>query len=224
MTEKRIISVLIADDHALVRRGLVHILSLYPEFKVVADVENGREAITSVNTLSPDIVIMDLNMPEINGIEATRQIKKDNPKTKIIVVSAYDEVSYVLQVHHCGANAYMLKSAPPDELRKAMNSVMDSPHFYCPHIPDEQLQKLIRNFVTDVQSTQSLIDRLTTREREILQYIALAKSHHEIADILHISVRTVDTHHNNILNKLGLHDSVSLVTFAIKNGIIVLPK
>ena len=224
MMEKQVHTVLIADDHALVRRGLVQILSLFNEFKVVADVGNGREAIEKVNEHNPDIVIMDLNMPEINGIEATRQIKKDHTKIKVIVVSAYDDVSYVLQVHHCGANAYMLKSAPPDELRKAMNSVLASPRFYCPHIPEDQLQNHIKNFNTDSQSSQSLIDRLTAREREILQLIAMAKSHQDIANTLHISVRTVDTHHNNILNKLGLHDSVSLVTFAIKNGLIVLPK
>jgi len=225
IVEKKAVSILIADDHALVRQGLVHILSLFPEFSVVGEAGNGREAIAAVEKYNPDIVMMDLNMPEVNGIEATRRIRKGNPSVKIIVVSAYDDASYVLQVYHCGANAYMLKTSPPDDLRKALNAMMSSARFYCPHIPDEQLQKLIRNFTSEeVPTPQSLIDKLTTREREIIQYIAQAKTHQEIANILHISVRTVDTHHNNILNKLGLHDSVSLVTFAIKNGIIVLEK
>lgn len=222
--EKKSVTILVADDHALVRRGLVHILSLFPEFSVIAEAGNGREAVEGVEKHNPDVVMMDLNMPDINGIEATRRIRKNNSSVKIIIVSAYDDASYVLQVYHCGANAYMLKTIPPDDLRKGLHAMLLSSRFYCPHIPDDQLQKLLRSDANENQSPQALINRLTAREREIIQYIALAKSHQEIADILHISVRTVDTHHNNILNKLGLHDSVSLVTFAIKNGIIVLPK
>ena len=224
MMEEKTISVLIADDHALVRHGLAHILSLFEEFSVIGEAGNGREAIEKVEKLHPDIVIMDLNMPEMNGIEATRRIRIANTSVKIVVVSAYDDVSYVVQVYHCGANAYLLKTTPPDELRKGLNVTMTSPQFHAPHIPDDQLQKLTRMFSNEYQSPQTQIARLTTREREIIQHIAEAKTHQEIADLLHISVRTVDTHHNNILNKLELHDSVSLVTFAIKNGIVVLSK
>ena len=222
--EEQTISILIADDHALVRHGLAHILSLFQEFSVIGEAGDGREAIEKVEKLHPDIVIMDLNMPEMNGIEATRRIRIANPSVKIVVVSAYDDVSYVAQVYHCGANAYLLKTTPPDELRKALNVTITSVQFYAPHIPDAQLQKLKSTFSEESQSPQTLIGKLTTREREIIQHIAEAKTHQEIADLLHISVRTVDTHHNNILNKLELHDSVSLVTFAIKNGIVVLSK
>ncbi len=224
MVEENTISILIADDHALVRHGLAHILSMFPEFSVIGEAANGREAVEKVKKLRPDAVIMELNMPEMNGMEATRQIRNENPSVKIVVVSAYDDVSYVLQVYHCGANAYLLKTAPPDDLRKGLNVTMNASKFYAPHIPDDQLQKLLRGSGSESPTPQSQIDKLTTREREIIQYIAQAKTHQEIADILHISVRTVDTHHNNILNKLELHDSVSLVTFAIKNGIIVLSK
>ncbi len=224
MEEEKTISILIADDHALVRHGLAHILLLFPEFSVIGEAGNGVEAVEKVEKLNPDIVIMDLNMPEMNGIEATRRIRKANASVKIIVVSAYEDISYVTQVYHCGANAYLLKTAPPDDLRKGLNAMMSSSRFYAPHIPDDQLQKLMRSSGNEPRSPQAQIGKLTPREREIIQYIAQAKSHQEIADILHLSVRTVDTHHNNILNKLELHDSVSLVTFAIKNGIIVLTK
>ena len=215
------ISILIADDHDLVRRGLVLILGLFPEFKIVGDVKDGREAVDLAATYQPDVVIMDLNMPNLNGIEATRIIKKRDPSIKILIVSAYQDDSYVLQVFRGGANGYLLKSSSLDQFKEAIHFILKEHSFYCPHLDKQTLQMLLHPVE---QSALDTIEYLTAREREIIQLIAESRSHQEIADKLHISVRTVDTHHNNILRKLDIHDTVSLVTFAIKNGLVVLSK
>ncbi len=217
------ITILIADDHTLVRRGLVHILSLFPEFTVIHEVSNGKDAVTKTKELMPDLVMMDLNMPELNGIEATRLIKKHDVSIPVMVVSAYDDIGYVAQVYHSGANGYLLKTTDPDDLRDALIEATTSPDFICPHVPSAQLRAVLNN-EQNHNNPQYLINQLTTREREILQLIANSRSHQQIAELLNISVRTVDTHHNNILTKLGIHDSVTLVTFAIKNGLVVLNK
>lgn len=217
------ISVIIADDHTLVRRGLVHILSLYPEFAIAAEVGNGKDAVAKTKELMPGLVMMDLNMPDMNGIEATRLIKRFDANIPVVVVSAYDDPGYVVQVFHSGANGYLLKTAEPDLLRNSLLAALQMEDFICPHLGPARLRALIHTEQSHL-TPQALINQLTTREREILQLIAEAKSHAVIAQQLNISVRTVDTHHNNILAKLGIHDSVSLVTFAIKNGLVVLPK
>lgn len=222
MSTARTITTLIADDHTLVRRGFVQILSLYPEFSVVAEVGNGRDAVDRAKALSPVLVMMDLNMPELNGIEATRLIKKFDPSITVVVVSAYQEDGFVQQVYYSGANGYLLKTADPDLLRSSLVKAVDSDSFTCPHLAAEHLRVLIHPAPTEEQTPQQLINQLTTREREILQLIAEARSHQQIADLLSISVRTVDTHHNNILHKLNVHDSVALVTFAIKHHLVVL--
>ncbi len=215
------ISILIADDHDLVRRGLVLILGLFPEFTIVGDVKDGREAVDSAAALQPTIIIMDLNMPNLNGIEATRIIKKCNPSIKILIVSAYQDDSYVSQVFRVGANGYLLKTSSLDQFKNAIQSILKEHSFYCPHLDKQALQKVLHS--TEL-SSQNTIEHLTAREREIIQLIVESKSHQEIANKLHISVRTVDTHHNNILRKLNMHDTVSLVTFALKNGLVILSK
>ncbi|KAB2925644.1 MAG: response regulator transcription factor [Bacteroidetes bacterium] len=215
------ITLLIADDHTLVRQGLVQIFSLYKEFTVLGEAADGREAVRKAIELHPRLVLMDLNMPDMNGIEATRLIKKASPEMGVVIVSAYDDVGYVTQVYHSGANGYLLKTSDPQVLRQWLNEAVTSDEFFCPHLPPHQLRQVVRS---DHGEAQRLINLLTSREREILQLIAEAQSHQQIADRLNISVRTVDTHHHNILSKLGIHDSVSLVTFAIKNGLVVLPR
>ncbi len=215
------ISILIADDHDLVRRGLVLILGLFPEFKIVGDVKDGHQAVDAAASLLPNVIIMDLNMPNLNGIEATRIIKKRDPSIKILIVSAYQDDSYVLQVSRGGANGYLLKSSSLDQFKDAIHFILKERSFYCPHLDKQTLQTLLHPIELSVLDT---IEHLTAREREIIQLIADSKSHQDIAEKLHISVRTVDTHHNNILKKLGFHDTVSLVTFAIKNGLVVLSK
>jgi RNA polymerase sigma factor (sigma-70 family) len=220
MEDRKKISIIIADDHDLVRRGLQLILSLYTEFDTVAEVEDGYLAVKKVQELVPNIIIMDLNMPNLNGIEATRQIRNHSDATKVLIVSGHEDEHYVLQVHHSGASGYLLKSSSPEQFREAILTVHSTAEFYCPHISRERLSELL----SPSKNLNSVIDVLTRREREIIQLIAESKTHQEIGDQLHISVRTVDTHLNNILHKLDLHDRVSLVTFAVKNGLVVLTK
>jgi len=218
MAESRI-RVLVADDHTIVRRGLVSLLSLAEGIEVIAEAENGREAVEKSLLLGPDVVLMDVSMPLLNGLEATEQIKKKGPRIKVLVLSAHDNEEYVLQVVRSGANGYMLKNSSAEDLFRAIRAVHAGGEFFSPSLSGA--------LVTSRAEEAGGIDlrtRLTTREREILQLVAEGHHHQHIADLLSISVRTVDTHCNNIMRKLNLHDRASLATYAIKNGIVILPK
>jgi DNA-binding NarL/FixJ family response regulator len=224
MTRKKKITVIIADDHTLVRRGLVSLLSLSDNIEVVAEVGDGREAVQLALRLRPDVVMMDLSMPNLNGFEAIRQIKKQAPLSRILVLSAYDNEEYVHQTIEYGADGYMLKNTTPEQLNDAISTVHSGRPFYSPSV-GKFAEEARSNKHGDLTSRGAkLLSGLTAREREILQLIAEAHSHQEIAQMLHISVRTVDTHRNNIIQKLGLHDTASLVTYAIKNGIVIIQR
>ena len=221
MSSRKPIDVVIADDHTLVRRAIVNLLSLNGGIRVVAEVGDGREAVRLTIELKPDVVLMDLSMPNFSGFEAIRQIKKHASSTKILVLSAYDNDEYVRQTIENGADGYMLKTTSPEELDTAISTVHEGRSYY---------SKSIVTFAQKVRTGRStfasgadkkLFNQLTTREREILQLIAESHSHQEIAEMLNISVRTVDTHRYNIIQKLGLHDTASLVTYAIKNRIVI---
>ena len=222
MPSQKKITVIIADDHTLVRRGLVTLLSLINEVDVIAEVGDGRAAVALTLEKKPDIVMMDLSMPNLNGFEAIRQIKRQAPSTRILVLSAYDNEEYVQQTVQCGADGYMLKSTSPEELSTAIKTVCSGRSYYSPSVERYAEDARLNKFAPSTDRGVKLLNRLTTREREILQLIAEANSHQEIAEMLHISVRTVDTHRNNIIQKLGLHDTASLVTYAIKNGIVII--
>jgi DNA-binding NarL/FixJ family response regulator len=222
MLPQKRISVLIADDHTLVRRGLVTLLSLNKNVEVVAEVGDGRAAIEITLQKKPDVVMMDLSMPNLSGFEAIRQIKKQSPSTKILVLSAFDNEDYVMQTIECGADGYLLKNTSPEELGTAIKNVSAGKNYYSPTVAKFAESAIANRSLSQHDQETKLFSRLTQREREILQLIAEAHSHHEIAEMLHISIRTVDTHRNNIIQKLGLHDTASLVTYAIKNGIVIL--
>ena len=222
MSPQKKITVIIADDHTLVRRGLVALLSLNSAIEIIAEVGDGRAAVALALEKKPDVVMMDLSMPNLNGFEAIRQIKKQAPSTRILVLSAYDNEEYVQQTVQCGADGYMLKSTSPEELSTAIKTVCSGKQFYSPSVARYAEDARLNKFAASGDPGTKLLSGLTTREREILQLIAEAHSHQEIAEMLHISVRTVDTHRNNIIQKLGLHDTASLVTYAIKNGIVII--
>jgi DNA-binding NarL/FixJ family response regulator len=217
---------LIAEDHTIVREGLLSLLSYYPEIVVVGEAINGRMAVEMAREKLPDVVLMDIGMPELNGFEATRQIKKYLPATHVLILSGHDSDEYVREIAQTGASGYLLKTSAPDELKKAIVAVTKG----------EKLFRLSNDIASaapgeypaanhpdrkDLPNSKAL---LTAREREILQLIGEGKFHAQIAETLHISIRTVDTHRNNILKKLGLHDAAGLVTYALKNGIIFLPE
>ena len=229
MTDKKKIRILVADDHTIVRRGIVSLLSLNPEFEVVGEAANGRIAVDLTLQKLPDVILMDISMPEVTGLDATKQIKKKLPDAKILVLSAYDNEEYVTGILQSGANGYLLKNASPEDIYAAVKAVNDGLAFFSPGISkivlDSYLKKNLPASVVRSEAGHAVaVGPLTVRETEILQLVAEGKSHQQIADLLYISVRTVDTHRNNIMKKLNLHDTASLVTYALKHGIAVLPK
>ncbi len=220
------ITLLVADDHTLVRRGLVSLLSLHERMHVVGEASDGRTAVEMAAELEPDVVLLDISMPGLNGLEATRQIRKQSPGTKILILSAHDNEEYVREVVQSGASGYLLKSSASEDLYSAIQSVHSGHAFFSPSVSKILLENYLKSTGPDEGGTAAPKpdSRLTAREREVLQLVAEGDTHQQIAEILHISVRTVDTHCNNIMKKLDLHDTANLVTYAIKNGILILPR
>lgn len=220
------IRLLVADDHTIVRRGLVHLLSLNPEVEIVGEAADGRAAVELAEREDPDVVLMDISMPVLNGLEATLQIRKRIPHARILILSAYDNDEYVLQVVRSGANGYILKNTTADELYTAIRTVHSGRSYFSPSVSRVILDESHGNGQDGDGHALSKAPQspLTAREREILQLIAEGETHAQVAEQLHISVRTVDTHCNNIVKKLDIHDRSGLVTYAIKNGIVILPR
>jgi DNA-binding NarL/FixJ family response regulator len=210
------IRILIAEDHELVRQGLVQLIAIAPELAVIGEAADGRTAIAMAMELQPDVVLMDLGMPEITGLEATRQLKKKAPGIRILILSGYDADVYVGDAFEAGADGYLLKTARLDELVTAVKTVDRGERFVGTGVSAPP-------GIAESGAPEGRNSRLTEREREILQLIAEGRSHNQIAASLFISARTVDVHRNNIMKKLDLHDTASLVTYAIKNGIVILP-
>jgi DNA-binding NarL/FixJ family response regulator len=225
VVKTRPIGVLVADDHTIVRRGLVSLLSLDEGIEVVGEATDGRIAVDRAMELDPDVVLMDISMPELNGLEATRMIKKEMPHIKVLVLSAHDKDEYILQVVRSGANGYLLKNTSAEDLYAAIRAVHSGHAFFSPSVS----KVLLDSYMVGGKMEGSGVSdppphRLTPREREILQLVAEGKTHQETANVLHISVRTVDTHCVNIMKKLDIHDSAGLVRYAITNGIVILPQ
>lgn len=219
------IGVLVADDHTIVRRGLVSLLSLDEGIEVIGEATNGRIAVERATELDPDVVLMDISMPVLNGLEATRLIKKEMPHIKVLVLSAHDKDEYILQVVRSGANGYLLKNTSAEDLYAAIRAVHSGHAFFSPSVSKVLLDSYMDGGKPEASGAPAQVtNRLTPRERETLQLIAEGKTHQEAADILHISVRTVDTHCVNIMKKLDIHDSAGLVRYAITNGIVILPQ
>ena len=207
------VTVLIADDHAVVRRGFARILDSGWDFKVVAEVSNGREAVASAEELRPDVAVMDVTMPELNGIEATRRLLKVSPKTRVLALSMHKDSVYVREILRAGAKGYLLKDSSEADFLKAMRAVSQGQGYLSPEVADAVLDDY-RRHVTHP------IDLLSSREREVLQLIAESRTNKEIASALHLSVYTVEAHRGRIMEKLNLHSSGELVRFAIRNGLI----
>jgi DNA-binding NarL/FixJ family response regulator len=221
MTERKI-RILVADDHAIVRRGLVSLLSLNKSFEVIGEVTDGRMAVEQALEKRPDVVLMDIGMPVLNGLEATEQLNKLAPDVKVLVLSAYDNEEYIDRVAKSGAMGYVLKNSSVEQLSEAIVTVDNGQKYFSPPITTILVDRY--NKLSPVAEQTERNSRLTQRERQVLQLLAEGKSHREIAEHLFIAVRTVDTHTNNIMQKLEIHDTAGLVTYAIKNGIIILPK
>jgi two-component system response regulator NreC len=205
--------VLLSDDHSVVRQGFRMILSAQSDLEVVGEASNGHEAVEKTKALHPDVVVMDVSMPELNGIEATRRIGEACPRTRVLALSMHKDSVYVREILRAGARGYLLKDAADSDLLSAVRAVAKGDGYLSPAISEAVLGDY-RKHVTDP------IDLLTSREREVLQIIAEGKTNKEIATGLQLSVYTVEAHRGRIMEKLNLHSTGELVRFAIRNGLI----
>lgn len=221
--KSHIIKIFLADDHAVLRDAFKSLLSEEEAIEVVGEADDGKEAVERVAATRPDIVIMDIGMPVLNGVEATRRIKQQNPGIKVLILSGYEGEQYLYRVVQAGAHGYLVKSVEADTLFNAIEAVQRGEYVF-PKSVLGAIQKEIDNLKHPGQGNQSdSFHKLTDREREILQLIGEGKTHQQIAELLQISVRTVDTHRNNIIKKLDVHDTANLVLYAIRNGITTIP-
>jgi DNA-binding NarL/FixJ family response regulator len=206
--------VLLADDHAVVRDGLR--LMLAKDFEVVGAVEDGRTLVKEAERLAPDVVLVDISMPMLNGIEATRQLRRASPRTKIVVLTMHADVTYATEVFEAGASGYILKNAPSDEIQTAIRRVLAGKTYVAPQIAEEVTPFLL----TGPHQTNKKVSQLTARQREVLQLIAEGKTGKEIADVLSVSPRTVEFHKYKMMQGLGLHSTAELTRYALKHGVI----
>lgn len=209
----KLTTILIADDHAVVRRGFSMILAAQWDMQVLAEVANGREAVEKAEELQPDVCVMDVTMPELNGIEATRRLLKVSPKTRVLALSMHKDSVYVREILRAGAKGYLLKDSSETDFLKAVRAVAVGQGYLSPEVSDAVLDDY-RKHVTNP------IDLLSTREREVLQMIAESKTNKDIANALNLSVYTVEAHRGRIMEKLNLHSIGELVRFAVRNGLI----
>jgi two-component system, NarL family, response regulator NreC len=212
------IRILIADDHGIVRAGLKLLLNRISGTEVVAEAADGREAVRLAKAFQPDVVLIDVAMPLLNGLDAARQISRDNPRTGIIVLSMYMDESYILRALDAGARGYLIKDNADDELENAIRSVAAGRPFFSQAIADTLLEDHVH--VMRKQGVTESYDLLTAREREVLHLLAEGKSNKETAAVLNLSPYTVDTHRTNLMQKLGLHNTAEIVLYAVRHAII----
>jgi two-component system, NarL family, response regulator NreC len=212
------IRIVLADDHTIIRSGLRLLLEQQPDFKVVAEAEDGRQAVERVAEHHPDVAILDIGMPELNGIEATRQIVALDPHSNVVILSMHSDEGYVLRALKAGARAYILKSAAEADLIRAVRAVSEGKSFFSPVISKMLLEDYVRQ--VREKEVEDSYDLLTPREREILQLLAEGKTNKEVATILKLSPYTVETHRGNLLQKLNLHSVPELILYAVRKGVI----
>ena len=205
--------ILLADDHAVVRQGFKMILSAQPDMEIVGEAGNGREAVELAESLKPDIVVMDVAMPELNGIEATRRLTASTPHTRVVALSMHKDNVYVREILRAGARGYLLKDSVAADVVAAIRAVARGESYLSPAVSNAVLDDY-RKHVTNP------IDLLSSREREVLQMLAEGKTNKEIAVILNLSVYTVDAHRGRIMEKLNVHSINELVRFAVRNGLV----
>lgn len=212
------IRILIADDHGIVRTGLKLLLERIPDMHVAGEAADGREAVRLAGELRPGIVIMDIGMPLLNGIEAARQIIRENERIGIVILSMYTDESYIVRALDAGAKAYLLKDNADDDIERAIRSVARGRPFFSPSIARSLLEDYVR-LMRD-RRLEDTYDLLTEREREVLQLLAEGKSNKEAAGILNLSPYTIETHRTNLMQKLGVHNTAEIVLYAVRKAII----
>ena len=212
------IRIMLADDHGIVRKGLRFLLERQSEMEVVGEAGNGREAVKMAEQLRPDVIIMDIAMPQLNGIEATAQIVKRNPEVGIIILSMYSDEGYLMRTLTAGAKGYLLKDSADADLVRAVQAVATKRPFFSPGIAKTLLEDYLRQL--QQKGLEDSYDLLTEREKEILQLLAEGKTNKEVAALLNLSPYTVETHRTNIMQKLDLHKTAELVLYAVRKKII----
>jgi len=212
------IRVILAEDHTIVRQGLRLLLKQSDDIKVIGEAKDGREAVKKTGHLKPDIALMDISMPILNGIEATRQIKKKFPDIKVLILTMHTTEEYISQILHAGASGYLVKKSAHHELLSAIKAIQKGNSYLSPLVSKKVVDEYLQKTKDDIK--QDRYEKLTTREREVLQLVAEGQSNKEIAELLYLSVKTVETHKAHLMDKLNLHTTTDLIKYAIQKGII----
>jgi two-component system, NarL family, response regulator NreC len=211
------VSVLLADDHPIVRQGLRHLLEMQTDFKVVGEASDGLEASQLAERYHPDVLVVDMMMPGLNGLEVTRQVRQRSPTTRIIVLSMHNNDAYVLQALKRGASGYVLKDSGPGEVVEAVKQVMLGQRYLSANLAENLIEMLLKQ---TGNLPKDPYEELTNREREVFQLTAEGWNNSEIAERLCISPRTVEVHRANLMEKLGLHSQMDVLRFAIRRGLV----
>jgi two-component system, NarL family, response regulator NreC len=212
------VKVLIADDHGVVRKGLRLLLEQYREIEVLAEASNGREAVHLANELNPDVVILDIAMPLLNGIDAAEQIRKANSDVGVIILTMFADEGYVLRALNAGVKGYLLKESAEEDLLRAVRAVASGKPFFSPAITQTLLEDYMRVLKQDGLS--DTYELLTAREKEVLQLLAEGKTNKEVANILQVSLYTVESHRTNLMQKLNLHNTAEIVLYAVRKNLV----
>jgi len=215
------IKVLVADDHTILRQGIKALLDNQESIEVIGEAKDGREALAIIEETLPDVILMDIAMPGLNGLEATRRIKKKFPRMKVLVLTMYTNEEYIFQILNAGANGYLVKETAFQDLISAIKAVYKNEAFMSPSISKKVINRYIKKAQDDEEKTCEI---LTTREREILQLIAEGNSSKKIAEVLFISPKTVETHRTHIMDKLNIHNRTGLIKYAIRKGMVDVEK
>jgi len=210
------IKILLADDHKIVRDGLRTLVEKEPDMEVVGEAENGRRAVRLSRELAPDVVIMDVTMADLNGIEAARQIHKETPDVKVIALSMHSDRRFVAGMLEAGASGYLLKDCAFEELTRAIKNVVSNKIYLSPGITDVVVKDYLGK---STKASRSAFSELTNREREVLQLLAEGRSTKQIAESLHVSVKTIETHRRQIMEKLDIHSIAELTKYALREGL-----
>jgi len=212
------IRIVLADDHAVMRTGLRLVLERQADFTVVGEASDGREAVALVQREAPEVLVMDIGMPNLNGIEAARQVAAAAPQVAVVILSMHSDEAYVLRALKAGARGYLLKESAESDLIAAIRAVHAGKAFFSPAVS----RMLVEDYVRQLQDREieDSYELLTTREREILQLVAEGKSNKEVAAVLNLSLYTIETHRGNLMEKLGLHTVPELILYAVRKGVI----
>jgi DNA-binding NarL/FixJ family response regulator len=212
------ISVLLVDDHTIVRKGLRSLLDAEADIQVIGEAEDGREAVEKVGRLRPQVVVMDITMPGLNGLEATRQIKERFPQVQVVVLTMHTAEEYIFQILRAGTSGYVVKRAAPSELISAVRAAYRGESFLSPSVSKTVIEEYLRK--AEALAGENSYETLTPREREVLQLLAEGHSNRRIAELLCLSVKTVQSHRANLMRKLDIHSTAELTQYAIRKGVI----